>query len=107
MGDGGEKPGLVLLEHINLVVQDDAASVAFYGDELRCRRDERRSPQQALHMNCGSLTQFHLPLVSAAYPSPQVWRGHAEIAFVPPAPRREVRCPYGNRFITREAWPTD
>jgi len=58
---GSDPAGLYLLEHINLVVADPSNAEKFYANKLGCRRDMRRKATQALHMNCGSLTQFHLP----------------------------------------------
>ena len=60
-------PGLYLVEHINLVVQDPEKAEEFY-QKLGCSRDMRRKPSQALHMNCGALTQFHLPTATDEEP---------------------------------------
>ena len=47
-------PGLVLIEHINLVAAPEVAE--FYHDKLLCHRDQRRKPAQAQQLYTASNT---------------------------------------------------
>mmetsp|Transcript_100709 Transcript_100709/g.260151 ORF Transcript_100709/g.260151 Transcript_100709/m.260151 type:complete len:290 (-) Transcript_100709:164-1033(-) len=63
--------GMVLLEHVNINVGDWDVTQRFH-EALGCQQ-----AQKPIHMNCGALTQFHMPVEAPV----QVWRGEITIAY--------------------------
>ena len=102
-----------LLEHLNMEVGDRETALAFYS-ALGCVVVPDREGK-TLHVNCGAMTQFHLPCTGLPA---QQWRGGITIAYatqaglddavtsltsaghspIKGASGMEVTGPYGNTF---------
>eukprot|EP01059_Diplonema_ambulator_P035793 TRINITY_DN858_c1_g1_i2.p1 TRINITY_DN858_c1_g1~~TRINITY_DN858_c1_g1_i2.p1 ORF type:complete len:269 (+),score=62.17 TRINITY_DN858_c1_g1_i2:62-868(+) len=65
---------LVLFEHVNIGVRSDHEAMVFC-DMLGCVKADK-SIGNTLHMNCGAVTQFHLPVSEG-----QDWRGVVEVGY--------------------------
>mmetsp|Transcript_27612 Transcript_27612/g.51502 ORF Transcript_27612/g.51502 Transcript_27612/m.51502 type:complete len:309 (-) Transcript_27612:206-1132(-) len=119
------RPGIYLLEHVNLNILDRSTGVAFYCELLGCQENTDRPKERALHSNCGYLTQFHTQTTDAA----QLWRGPIEVVYTEEELRKvaerakastvhtgftalpsgafRVTCPYGNEIILRTPGPAE
>eukprot|EP01064_Diplonema_japonicum_P032525 TRINITY_DN6140_c0_g2_i1.p1 TRINITY_DN6140_c0_g2~~TRINITY_DN6140_c0_g2_i1.p1 ORF type:complete len:281 (+),score=21.88 TRINITY_DN6140_c0_g2_i1:44-844(+) len=65
---------MLLLEHVNIEVTDAQVAQRFF-ELLGCVK-AARGPESTLHMNCGAVTQFHLPVGEG-----QKWRGTVAIGY--------------------------
>lgn len=80
-----EAGGLLLVEHLNMNVVDNAIAAPFYA-ALGCSRNEQFPPKMnMLHSNVGLLCQFHLPDPHMEQrikeDGSQIWRGKIEILY--------------------------
>jgi len=120
LDDSFDVPGVLWLEHLNLLVGRRELAVAFYVDFLGCVAE----PGSSFHLNLGS-QQFHLAeaaedkvnrltgAVGLAVPSLDAIRGRSERAQAALAGTRfdfadhgdalAVVCPWGNSFVCHDA----